>query len=284
MAARALFVGGTNGVGYALACRMAAEMAPATVVISGRSKPAELPHKNMDFRRVDASSMREIKAFTNAFQNTQNGQKLDLLVMSQGIMTMNPRIQTPEGIDVKMAIHYYGKQLLVRELMPILNDDARVIIVYDSLFGGPKKLIWDDLDLHKQGNYGLKKVADHCTSMTDAMVQYFAKKQDNTKRQFIHAWPGGVRTNLLRDMPWYVTWPATALQNLVTVTPDKYADNFLNGLPGSVAVDKKEGRLWSYLNNKGRLISNKASWTDEELDKVADHTFSLIDQALETKD
>lgn len=284
MAARALFVGGTNGVGYALACRMAAEMAPATVVISGRTKPAELPHKNMDFRRVDASSMREIKAFTSAFKNTQNGQKLDLLVMSQGIMTMNPRIETPEGIDVKMAIHYYGKQLIVRELMPILSDDAQVIVVYDSLFGGPKKLIWDDLDLQKQGNYGLKKVADHCTSMTDAMVQYFAKKQDNTKRQFIHAWPGGVRTNLLRDMPWYVTWPAAALQNLVTVTPDKYADNFLKGLPESVDADKKDGRLWSYVNNKGRPISNKASWTDEELDKVADHTFSLIDQALETKD
>lgn len=286
MTVRALFVGGTNGIGYAMACRVAAELAPSTVVISGRTKPAELPHANMDFRRVDASSMREIKKFTDNFKSTQKQDKLDLLVMSQGIMTMSGRTETSEGIDQKMAIHYYGKQLLVKELLPVLKDDARVIIVYDSLYGGPSKLDWDDLDLKK--NFGLKKSADHCTSMTDAMIQTYALQQKqnggSSKRQFVHAWPGGVATNLLRDLPWYVRLPGKVVGSLIAVSPDTCAQNLLRGIPETVKVDEADGRFYSYCNNKGKPISKKEPWTEEQLKKVEDHTWTLIDQALALED
>ena len=286
MAARALFVGGTNGIGYAMACRVAAELSPSTVVISGRTKPAELPHANMEFRRVDASSMREIKKFTDNFKSTQKQEKLELLVMSQGIMTMAGRTETSEGIDQRMAIHYYGKQLFVKELLPILKDDARVIIVYDSLFGGPSKLDWDDLDLKK--NFGLKKSADHCTSMTDAMIQTYALQQKQSDsspaRHFVHAWPGGVATNLLRDLPWYVRLPGKAVASLIAVSPETCAKNMLSGIPETVKDNETDGRFYSYCNNKGRAISKKEPWTEHQLKQVEAHTWSLIDQALVVED
>lgn len=286
MAARALFVGGTNGIGYAMACRVAAELAPSTVVISGRTKPADLPHANMDFRRVDASSMREIKKFTDKFKSTQKQEKLDLLVMSQGIMTMSGRTETAEGIDQRMAIHYYGKQLFVKDLLPVLKDDARIIIVYDSLYGGPSKLDWDDLDLKK--NFGLKKSADHCTSMTDAMLQTYALQQKqnggSSKRHFVHAWPGGVATNLLRDLPWYVRLPGKLVAGLVAVSPDTCAQNLLRGIPETSEADEADGRFYSYCNHKGKAISKKEPWTEEQLKKVEDHTWCLIDQALALED
>jgi NAD(P)-dependent dehydrogenase (short-subunit alcohol dehydrogenase family) len=42
MTIRALVVGGTNGIGYAMACRIAAQ-ASSTVFISGRTKPQHIP-------------------------------------------------------------------------------------------------------------------------------------------------------------------------------------------------------------------------------------------------
>ena len=60
-------------------------------------------------------------------------------------------------------------QLLIRELMPTLKEDAKVIIVYDGKFGKPSGLIWDDLDLKR--NFSLGAAANHCMVMNDVMVQ-----------------------------------------------------------------------------------------------------------------
>ncbi|KAJ4169650.1 hypothetical protein NW754_005802 [Fusarium falciforme] len=103
MTTRALVVGGTSGIGYAMACRVAAEASTSIVTISGRTKPNNIPHANINFRPLEATSMRQIKQYTDDFK--AQGQKLDLLIMTQGIMTTAGRTETPEGIDRKMALH-----------------------------------------------------------------------------------------------------------------------------------------------------------------------------------
>lgn len=35
--------------------------------------------------------------------------KLDILVLTQGIATTQGRTETEEGIDMKMALHYYSR-------------------------------------------------------------------------------------------------------------------------------------------------------------------------------
>ena len=35
--------------------------------------------------------------------------KLDILVMTQGIATTQGRTETEEGIDMKLALHYYSR-------------------------------------------------------------------------------------------------------------------------------------------------------------------------------
>ncbi|KAK0614404.1 hypothetical protein B0T14DRAFT_528459, partial [Immersiella caudata] len=119
----------------------------------------------MEFLQLDSTSMRGIKKYTDDFKSS--GSKLDLLARSQGIMTVQGCTETPEGIDQKMLLHFYGKQLLIRKLLPILSDAAHVIIVLDGYLGDPSKLIWDDLDLKK--SHSIKKAAEHCISMTDGM-------------------------------------------------------------------------------------------------------------------
>lgn len=282
MVIRALVVGGTGGIGYSMACRLAAEANTSSVIISGRTKPADIPHANIEFRRLDASSMRQIKQYTDAFKSSQD-QQLDYLIMTQGILSTAGRTETPEGIDRKMALHYYGKQLLIRELLPVLKDDAKVIFVLDGQSGNPSKLNWDDLDLKE--TYGLGASAQHCIGMTDAMVQYHAaqqKQQGLQKRHFVHAYPGIVDTNLSATLPWYMRSGVHVLNRLVGVSSETCAERLLKGTTESTAAGEKAGRFWSNIDDKGHFIAKKAIWSDEQLAKVSEHTWTLLDKALET--
>ncbi|KAI3530396.1 hypothetical protein CSPX01_14887 [Colletotrichum filicis] len=274
MATRSLVVGGTGGIGYAIACRLAAASASSQVTISGRTEPKDIPHPNIKFRALDASSMRSIKRYTDDYKSLQDPQ-LDLLVLTQGILTMAGRTETSEGIDRKMALHYYGRQLLIRELSPILKDDAKVLIVLDSTRGSPTKLIWDDLDLKK--NFSLQKAADHCLSMTDAMIQAYAAENKDKRQHFIHAYPGIVQTNLFHTMPWYLRTATKLLTNVMGVPADTCAERLLEGVDGASG---KDGASWSCIDQNGKVVGNKAIFTEEDLKKVKDHTWKTIDEAL----
>lgn len=281
MSVRALVVGGTNGIGYAMACRVAAETPSASVIISGRNKPQNIPHLNMQFRPLDASSMREIKQYTDAFKSSEPDQKLDLLIMTQGILTMAGRTETQEGIDRKMALHYYGRQLLIRELLPVLKDNAKVIIVLDGTRGNPAQLDWDDLDLKK--GYSLQSAASHCISMTNAMIQHFAQQQQQTgttHRHFMHAYPGLVSSNIATTLPWYLRAPSRVMMRVVGVSPEACAEYLLNGISKVTEGGEKQARFWSNIDEKGREVASKAIWTEDQLKMVVNHTWDTIDGAI----
>lgn len=285
---RALAVGGTSGIGFAMACRVAAEASSAAVTIAGRTKPQNIPYSNIDFRPLDASLMCQINQFADAYRSDilqSLNQKLDLLIMTQGVMTTAGRTETPEGVDRKMAIHYYGKQLLIREFLPVMQDDGKIIIVFDAWLGSPDKLHWDDLDL--KSRYSLGNAAAHCQSMNDAMVQWFAAQQrqqqadgvSGARRHFVHAYPGGVSSGLWRELPWYLRAVGRVSMGLLGVSPATCANYLLEGIAENAPAREKEGLYWSNIDNKGRIIMKKAIWNDEQLKKIADHTWGLIDAA-----
>ncbi|KAK6067842.1 NAD(P)-binding protein [Seiridium cupressi] len=279
---RALVVGGTGGIGYGIACRIAAEASSSTVIISGRTKPGSIPHPNIEFRKLDASSMHAIKAYTDAYKLAQEP-PLDLLVLTQGVLTIAGRTETLEGIDRKMALHYYGRQLLIRELLPVLKQDAKVLIVLDSVNGGPTKVNWEDLDL--KTTFSIGNAMSHCTSMNDAMVQQYASEQQQkadsgSRRHFVHAYPGFVKTNLDQSLPWYLRLPTRVAGQVLGVSPETCAQNLLKGTYESTAAGEKEGRFWSYIDAQGRSIGNKPVWEEEQRQKVANHTWKLIDDAI----
>jgi NAD(P)-dependent dehydrogenase (short-subunit alcohol dehydrogenase family) len=278
---RALVVGGTGGIGYAMAVRLAGESPASHITISGRNKPKVIPHPNMEFVPLDASSMRSIKKYTDAFKSTQP-EALDLLVLTQGIGTLAGRTETAEGIDNKMALHFYGKQLLIRELLPALKENARVVIVLDGKTGkAPSQLDWTDLDLKR--NFGIANAAKHCVTMTDAMVQSFAAKQEaegSGKRHFVHAYPGIVNTGIADKMPWILRPVIKGLATVLAVSPDICAEHMVTGARDVTAEGDKSGRFWSCIDDKGHLVQNKPKWTAEEIKGIEDHTWKIIEDAL----
>ncbi|KAF4341973.1 hypothetical protein FBEOM_4139 [Fusarium beomiforme] len=274
MATKSLVVGGTGGIGYAIACRLAANSPSSTVIISGRNEPKNIPHSNIQFKQLDASSMRAIKTYTDELKASQD--RFSTLVLSQGILTTAGRTETPEGIDRKMALHYYGRQLLIRELLPSLTDEAKVLIVLDSNGGSPSKLNWDDLDL--KNNFSLGNAAAHCLSMTDAMIQNYATEQkaEGKSRHFIHALPGFVNTNIMQGLPWYMRLPSVGLASVLGVSPDTCAQNMLNGVDEAAKIKEKH---YAFVSRKGKVF-DKPAWSEEQVQKVRDHTWKIVDDAL----
>lgn len=77
-----------------------------------------------------------------------------------------------EGIDEKLAVHYYGRFLLINQLIPILEatagsgGEARVLSVFAASRGKPPSL--DDLDLKKK--FTLKAAGEAAPFYNDVMV------------------------------------------------------------------------------------------------------------------
>ncbi|RLN96049.1 hypothetical protein BBJ28_00007872 [Nothophytophthora sp. Chile5] len=114
----ALVVGASSGIGLAVAKEVAPLVAKLT--LCSRSLPTDLlasiKAKNPDIEvvheRLDVSLLHEVRKFTTKHADTQ----FDWVVLSPGIMTMNGRTETAEGLDVKMSTHYYGRDLMAQAL------------------------------------------------------------------------------------------------------------------------------------------------------------------------
>jgi len=177
----ALFVGGTSGIGEAAARAMARyTKGDSHIIICGRNREAadniiasfpKHPQSHYEFVACDASLMRNVKAVTSDLLSRLP--KLNYLVLSPGILTMKGRTETEEGIDQKLALHYYARWKFIHDLLPLLHkakdadEDAKVLTVLGAGLGGEVDV--DDLDLKK--NYTLAKAAAAAQTYNDLMVE-----------------------------------------------------------------------------------------------------------------
>jgi NAD(P)-dependent dehydrogenase (short-subunit alcohol dehydrogenase family) len=124
----AVVVGGTAGIGAGIAGALASSFkGDVDVYIIGRNKAAgqavldglPLPSPSQDgagarrpirdFIPCDAWLMRDVASTTAELKTTKGVDKINYLVMSPGIMTLQGRTESDEGIDQKLALHYYAR-------------------------------------------------------------------------------------------------------------------------------------------------------------------------------
>jgi NAD(P)-dependent dehydrogenase (short-subunit alcohol dehydrogenase family) len=135
-----------------------------------------------EFVQGDLTLMKTVRSVAEEISTKVD--KINYLCMSQGILSLKVHDDTEEGIDRKMALHYYsrwnsactlliGRFALANLLLPKLqlaaeqSEEARVLSV---LAAGQNGLIdTDDLGLKK--NTGLKRKADSGTAYNDLMIE-----------------------------------------------------------------------------------------------------------------
>jgi hypothetical protein len=141
------------------------------------------------------------------------------------IQHTNPRItETDEGLDQKFSLHYYSRMRFLHNLLPQLTKAANaqdaapgkqrnlssVLSVLDAR--GNSSLILNDLSL--KDNYSLRNCANHAITMTSLAMEELASAHPSTS--FVHAYPGIVKTSLMRDHGFLMKAALSALMVLIT--------------------------------------------------------------------
>jgi NAD(P)-dependent dehydrogenase (short-subunit alcohol dehydrogenase family) len=263
-------VGGTSGIGRAIALSIAQHCPSANITIVGRNESAAnaiLPQlgANPKFIRADVSLMSEIRTAA------QKINAVDMLILSQGILTMAGRTPTTENIDNKLALHYYGRILFVRELLSLLRpspNGGKVLFVLHGVRGNSSKINWDDMAL--ENTFSQSSAANHATSFTNLAMQHFASQAENTNITFTHAYPGLVRTPLIDNLSFWARLPVKCAMAMgLGVSPEDCAELMIHGMLGT---DKG----WRCVNDKGETVTKKQSEPEEMVEKVWEHTSRLI--------
>lgn len=203
----AVFVGGTSGIGQAMAEVFGrCTEGKADIVIVGRNKNAaettlsSLPRPSdktyrRDFIHCDVTRMKNVQVV--AADILARYQKINFLVLSTGILTLKGRDETEEGLDTKLAVHYYSRWKFINSLLPSLKnasnagEDAKVFSVLAAGKGGAINL--DDLGL--KNTFSLANAALQAPTYNDLMMEAFYDSHPDIT--FIHGYPGTVRTALL---------------------------------------------------------------------------------------
>jgi NAD(P)-dependent dehydrogenase (short-subunit alcohol dehydrogenase family) len=195
---RALVFGGTSGIGRGIALKLGEHGASVTVIGRDAARGEEVvralralnPGGAHAFAPCDAFLLREVATTAAAAA----APPLDVLVLSQGMATLQGFTPTVEGLDEKLALHYWGRVAATRALLPALRR-APSPVVLSVLSGGVHSPFagWRDNFELSQG-YSIPNAANAAGFYNDLAAEAQAKEAGNEKVLFLHAAPGFVNT------------------------------------------------------------------------------------------
>lgn len=185
-------------------------------------------------------------------------------------------LETDEGLDRKLNLHYYCRMRFVQNLLPQLMKGAdgkqtaeskpslsRVVSVLEA--GGEAAMNLDDLSL--KTHYSLRNCAKHAITMNSVSMEHLASHYPQIS--FIHSFPGVVRTRLNRDLgttakyalnalmviakPWEIPFDESGQRHLYAASsprfsPRAYKDSSPDAAEGS---DGRNGSGFYRLNSNG---------------------------------
>jgi NAD(P)-dependent dehydrogenase (short-subunit alcohol dehydrogenase family) len=293
----ALVVGGTAGIGEAIAVNLASRGASvsiagrrseigAAVVERMRAASATVSSDagaSFEFIRLDASSLEGTRAFTNGFTAARAGKRLDFLVMCQTKSSFGGREETSEGFELKLTLHAYSRFLLARDLLPSLRLDGssdrdvgagRVLSV---LSGGVHSPFTDWADADLRESFSLKRAADAGGFYNDLAFQHMADDPDNAGVGFLHAAPGFVAST------WGHQTKAAFLikiaQKLFAKSTDACAEIMVNAM-----CDSRYATGFHCVGGSGDPAKKTSAHTAENIAAMQAHLASVYATALRTPD
>jgi len=276
----AVFVGGTSGIGRAIAQAFARDTkGNAHIILCGRNrvaaeaviasfpKPTSSQAKH-EFLQCDVALMKNVGVATSSLNSRLT--KVNYLVVSSGILSTKGRDETTEGIDKKLALHYYARWKFIHDLLPLMKnakdagEDAKAMSVLSP--GHGNKIDLDDFGLRK--NFSLVNAAYAASTYSDLMIESFAEREP--RASFIHIYPGIVRTPLLGTWLKLLCYP-------VSVEPEECAEYMLHALLYASAGAKR-------MDSKGDDMGMKSYYgTDEARKRLWEHTVEEVQRAAGIK-
>ncbi|KAJ3181725.1 hypothetical protein HDU87_000743 [Geranomyces variabilis] len=254
----AVVVGGTGGIGLAIAARLAS--LGANIVIVGRNEGvaasiAPQPGATKTFIRCDVSLQANIRLSAAEIQAVPSiaSSGIDCLVLVCG-KTMNERVLTSEGRETFMAITFWARMLFTQILLPeVAKGDGVVMNVHG---GGQdakdmKPIDVNDFDL-KNISFSFLNAARFSRIATDGMFQEFAARNAVSNVRFIHAFPGMVKTAGYNDCPLTIRSVIYILGPLMwTASASESADVMVDVMLKPRPTEGSTFEVWNNLGKEG---------------------------------
>lgn len=104
-------------------------------------------------------------------------------------------------------------------------------------------------------------------------LQHLGSQYPDVK--FMHAYPGIVKTPIFHDLPWYARMGASGISSLLGTEPKVCAEHLLYAFLAEDTKPYKTGGA-SFTDNKGDPVKGKVVATQEQQDKVWQHTLQIL--------
>lgn len=284
----AVIVGGTSGIGEATSYKFATYIKKPKLYLLGRNEEsAKRVIENLNKINNDKDASYEfIKTDVSLLHSDDDAvrkivekeTKLNAIILSAGFMGTGVRNETKEGLDMKMSTHYYGRWRLISELVPLLDKAASLSepACVISVLGPDASTVNHPEDLELKQNYSSSNCRSHTCTMTSYAAERFARLYP--KISFVHQSPGLVNTNIGKDMPWYLRYPARGLMKVVGADPSDIAERmFYVSILNPNFMEK--GHSW-LLDNSLRSIKLSPPLNDQEGKKFWDHTEQVFQRIV----
>ncbi|HLL97636.1 MAG TPA: SDR family oxidoreductase [Rubrobacteraceae bacterium] len=260
-----LITGGTSGIGRAAATALAAM--GAEVVVSGRSRERgesaveeirdTSGNEKVSLMLADLAVQAEVRGLAEEFRDRYD--RLDVLVNNAGII-QSKRTQTPDGIELTLAVNHLAPFLLTNLLLDLLKESApsRIVTVSSEARRGAQ-IDFDDLQSERRYRafkvYGMTKLAN-------ILFTYeLAERLERTGVVANCLHPGGVNTNFGNHNRSFGTLIFRAFKPFMR-TPEQGADTVVY-----LAVSPEAGKMTGRYLTDRKVVSTFQDPHDEVMQK-----------------
>jgi NAD(P)-dependent dehydrogenase (short-subunit alcohol dehydrogenase family) len=208
-------IGGTNGLGRAIARQALARGADVTVV--GRTFRDD-PAARLTFVPADLSSMAEAVRLGRELP----AESYDVVLFTTGIIAAKTREETPEHVERDMAVSYLSRLAILQGLSPRLGTAPRprVFVMGSPGYG----MLGDPDDLNAENDY--HPMAAHTNTVAGNEILVLGAKDRFPGPAFFGLGPGlvktGIRANYLGEGSITHKLSETAI-GILAQSPERYA-------------------------------------------------------------
>jgi len=265
---RLAVIGGTNGLGRAIAQQALARGAEVTVV--GRTF-RDAPTARLAFVAADLSSMKEAVRVGHELP----AESFDLVLLTTGIIAAKTREETPEHVERDVAISYLSRLAILQGLSPRLGSARDTGAPRPRVFimGSPGTgEIGNPDDLNSETNY--RSLVAHGNTLAGNEILVLGAKDWFPGPAFFGLGPylvkTGIRSNLLGDGSIIHKLVETAV-GLFMQSPETYAKRMVPLL----FAPELEGRTGLMFGHKAQSIK-----PTQGLDRAYIHRYLSASDAL----
>jgi len=270
----AVVVGGTQGIGAAVAKRLARAGASVTIVGRNEKLASEVIKdletiggngKVFDFIKADLSTMSAVKELAKTLEDKFKGQGIDFLIQTQGFPPNGEIVLTSEGHEIQFATQVLSRVGLQSLLAKSGTLKGTIVNVCANASKAPPDL--EDVEMISLKDQKLRSyqvIARFITRNGPCMDGFTAafNRQYPTLRSF-HIFPGAVTSNILANagfsLPIRLLWSIISpiISRTIGNSPESYAE-----IPVFCATNPKSRELGLEFSDP-QMKPTKAAWLDD---------------------